>query len=239
MAAVVQGMECVVISLRQPFRSTETLSTVNPLSTAPKCFITLGLGLTMKTIPHTSSSKGSLTLLPIYAVPCRSPYFLPESRSLRRLVQAILLAYRTNQPIGRPSRMHFLVLRHRRSRLNMGSLHVLLATALRRPFLPWSWDWSQIRHRPHLHRRMFSRPHSWCLGHAVADVDCIWDRAWRYHFRRVWWDRRQCCVETDARKYRCCSRHSLRYDLLCPRVPTLGKPTRQLQYSPFHFFSST
>lgn len=155
-----------------------------------KCFTTVGLGLAKKPTP-TSSSKGLSTLLPICPVPCRSSYLLSESRRLRRrLVQAILLAHGPDQPIGWPSRMHLLVLRHRCYRLHLGSFHLLLAPTLRCPFRPWPRHRSQVRNRPYLHCRMCPRPHPWCPGHAMADVDCIWNCARRCHFRHIWWHQR-------------------------------------------------
>ena len=135
--------------------------------------------------------------------------------------------------------MHLLVLCHRRCRLNLGSLHVLLAAALRRPVLSWSRYRSKIRHRPYLHCRMFPCTHSWCIGHAMAGVDRVWHRTWRYYFRCVWRYRGQHCLEANAWKYRRRTHHSLCYDLFRSRIPSLGEHIRRLPYSPPYFFSST
>jgi len=183
--------------------------------------------MTKTTIP-TSSFKGSSILLHIFVVPCKFSYPVPERCRLHALLQAVLLAHGPDQPAGRPSWMHLLVLCHCRSCFDLGSLHLLLATALRRSFLPWSRYRTQICHRPYLHCRMFPCPHSRCIGHAMAGVDCVWDRTWGYHFRRVWRYRRRHCLEANARKYCRRSRHSLCYDLFQSRVPPLGKPIRRL-----------
>ena len=136
---------------------------------------------------------------------------------------SILLAHGPDQPTSWAPWVHLLVLCDCRSSLDMGSLHLLLASTFRRPSFPRSRNRPQIRDCPYLHRGMLSRSYSWCLGHAMASVDCVRYCARRYHFCRVRWNRGQHRLAVDAGEHRRCSRHSLRYDLRRPRVPSLGK----------------
>ena len=152
--------------------------------------------------------------------------------------QVILLAYRPHKSARRSSWVYLLVLRYRWYCLDMGSIYLFLASTFRCPFRPWPRNRPKICNCSYLYRGMFPCPYPWCTGHAVASVDCVRYRAWRYCICRVRRIRRRPCLAVDVGEHCRRPNHRLCYDLRCTGISSLGKLIYQGWFPPHRLSSS-
>lgn len=86
-----------------------------------------------------------------------------------------MLAHRpVQQPLRSPGH-YFLDLPLFCTCMLLASFHQYLVAYVCCQILPWLRHWSQISHRPYLRCRDYTSPYPRCPGHAMADVDGLWD----------------------------------------------------------------